>query len=299
MRLLGHPTRLAVLILGMFAHGPTADAESSEPTFQRYQDGRWLVLESDNFRFRTTRDDFALEGLAKGYESFRTDFRRDWLGIETASDWTLKCDVFIYGSGHEYSRQTGLGVSTRGCADLEIGDGRVSMRRLHFYCDGDYCRSIVLHELTHVLLADRFCQFRIPRWVDEGVAIQAEQTPQQAKLHQTLMKAMADETLPTIDRLLSGNGYPGGRRNARIFYAQSASLADYLVTRGSKQALLEFAERTKLSGVDQALAEVYGIESVDRLESDWKEWVTAASPKKVDGTVAAVALEKSEDRSSD
>jgi hypothetical protein len=56
-----------------------------------------------------------------------------------------------------------------------------------------------------------------------------------------------------------------------VFYGQSASLAEFLVTKKSPDAFVSFIEQANVVGYDAALKSSYGITNVRELDRTWRE----------------------------
>ena len=56
------------------------------------------------------------------------------------------------------------------------------------------------HELTHLILADRFSPRQVPRWSDEGMAVLADPAEKQRLHLRDLRQALADARVPELAR---------------------------------------------------------------------------------------------------
>lgn len=132
----------------------------------------------------------------------------------------------------------------------------------------------VEHELAHVIVGNLAgaCYSRVPRWLDEGLAMVAEgglDPESQALLDQ----ALADDTLYPVRALTDSFTEDPGR--ASLAYAQSYSLVDFLLEQYGRGRLLDLLAATQAgSGPDSALRQVYGFDT-DGFERAWREWIGA------------------------
>src|SRR6185295_18569994 len=72
-----------------------------------------------------------------------------------------------------------------------------------------------------------------------------------------------------LARLLASKSIPARDQDT---YAAATSLVEFLLTKGSKQKVVEFAMAGKAHGWDAALRQHYRIESVSELEHAWQAW---------------------------
>ena len=128
--------------------------------------------------------------------------------------------------------------------------------------------SALPHELTHVILADLFNGRQPPRWIDEGIAVLADQASKQ-QLHQRDLKLAFDNqaTFSAGELLLSEN-YPQAKRMG-TFYGQSASMVAFLAQREDPAKLILFTRRVLEQGYDVALREIYQIDGISAFERLW------------------------------
>ena len=231
----------------------------------------WQVAESHNFRFHHHRQSNLVARLAVLCEDSRTAIRQRWLAAYGASNWSIKCDVFLYPTPTEYQQKTRFPADSWGFADLDIGDGKVWMRRLDLRSDNAArVYGVAVHELTHVVLADRFSHRQIPRWADEGIALNSEPAARQQDMRGWLAAEIKQGRGFALHQLLSLQQYPQDKHLGDLFYAQSGSLVEFLLARnsGSEEGVLRFVEGSSRSP-DQPLSGAY----LAQLETEWKAWL--------------------------
>ena len=86
---------------------------------------------------------------------------------------------------------TGQPEDSPGFSTMGMQAGRIVARRVNLRADHpNLLQAILPHEITHAILADHF-RGPIPRWADEGAALQAEDQEEQHR-HQLLMRDFAD-----------------------------------------------------------------------------------------------------------
>lgn len=138
-------------------------------------------------------------------------------------------------------------------------------------------REVVAHELTHVVIGvyTFSCVSGLPTWLSEGLAMHAESSvgtnhSGEAARVQTAIDNNSLLTVGEISKLFSNDP-----ELARLAYAQSLSLVDYLISQYGQQKMLNMLDAFK-SGEqqDRVLNEVYAF-SQTSLDAAWREWVGA------------------------
>lgn len=232
----------------------------------------WHVTESANFRFyHRSQTDLATR-LAGLCEKSRLAIRQRWLGEFGQQTWTIKCDVYLYPTKQEFQQKTRYPADSWGFADLEIGQGQVWMRRLDMRSDVESrLTAVAIHELTHVVLADRFAHRQIPRWADEGIALNSEPPQRQQDMRRWLAGEIRQGRGFTLTQLMAMQQYPADKHLGDLFYAQSGSLIEFLLRQNSdsEEGVMRLVESSQHQGLDKPLQGV----SLARLESEWKAWL--------------------------
>jgi hypothetical protein len=181
---------------------------------------------------------------------------------------------------------------------LRIGSGKVWSRRIHLRIDQPgYLEHVLPHELTHVVLADRFSTQQIPRWADEGIAMLIEPPQRREELEQVLAKARRTGSALPLRELLTAKDYPPDQARATIFFAQSVAFVDYLTSQHSAAEVIRLIETAQHAGYDQAIRDTLSIDGIAALESQWTTWLASAQPKRMrEGTGTALSRASSETR---
>lgn len=212
-------------------------------------------------------------------EALRTEIRRLLLGDAGAESWRPACEVHVHSSAAYFTKAVGASpVAARGATSLEFATDRVTLRRIDVMGDGpEAIPDGLAHEIAHVVLADRFIEAPPPRWADEGLALLFD-PPAKQRLHDAdLREAVRHGRAWSAAELLSIEDYPAGSGRQRVFYGQSAALVRWLVARRDARVFVEFVAALGEVGVAAALADHYGIDSVEELEVAWAEPVPIGS----------------------
>lgn len=231
----------------------------------------WLVAETANFSVWSRLSHHETVALAERCEALRESIRERWLPNMGMAAWTPKCAVVVHANAAEYGRTFGASANPSvGCTTVTADSGRVVFRRIDLRADAaEWQHNALPHELTHVVLADRFAGRELPQWLNEGLAMTAEKAELHARRLAVLREARLNGTLPALERFVKLNN-PMLSLEADVVYALSYSLVDYLREREGEERLLEFVDRALEAGCDAALREVYAMEGgVRELERAW------------------------------
>lgn len=241
-------------------------ASRAETVYSR-QPPSWHAVETANFRVLNYGTRPLDSKAANACEQLRKRLFDRW--HETSTAWTPKCEIILHPTRDAYLREVGAGGrNTLGSAWIERHEGTIRSRRIDICATGDgWIDSVLGHEMTHVVLADRFTRVPVPRWVDEGAAILADSHEKQGRHRQDLDRALAERAVFRVHELVSLGDYPGNGRWG-TFYGQSASLVAFLLRHGGEQTFLSFVETALTAGYDHAAMQLYDC-SLAELERRW------------------------------
>src|SRR5262249_19563631 len=127
-------------------------------------------------------------------------------------------------------------------------------------------RGTLPHEVTHTILADYF-RCPLPRWADEGASTLAELPGELERSRALCRRSLRDGRLLPLTRLFALTQYPP--RDVTAFYAQSASVTEYLVGLKDRKTLLAFVKDGMKKGWEKAVKTHYDIAGVAELEKKW------------------------------
>lgn len=246
---------------------------------RRFENNGWKVIESRSFRIHHVGSSTTAEQLAPACERTRQSLRERWLDDRTTTGWTPKCDLFLYPSANEFQRLTRRPAAMWGFADLEIGDGRVWTRQLHVRADDPkQLDKLVAHELTHVVLADYFAEHQIPRWADEGIAILSEPAARQNELRRWLKQEATQGRAFSLHQLATQRQLPRDQRLGDLFYAQSSSFVEFLLTERklSEPQVLRFVSESESRGLNATLSRWFSEIASKDWEFKWLQWMTTS-----------------------
>lgn len=233
---------------------------------------RWHVVETANLRLLNFGPHAVDRATAEGCEALRARLVAKWLTDSAAeASWNPKCDIVLHPSDDAYAREVGQGARNTVASSLvDRKLGRIARRRIDVRGTQPRWQSAALsHELTHLVLADRFPDQLLPRWADEGAAILADPVEKRWRHSRDLKDALSSRTEFRVLELITLNDYPPSRRWG-TFYGQSASLVEFLVSQGGEEQFIEFLDLSFEHGYERALNQVYRFGTLE-LERRWRE----------------------------
>ena len=231
----------------------------------------WLVAESANFRvFHNQAPAFA-EKVAQVAELTRANVDLKWLGAPGEA-WSPKCDIYLHATAQDYSRATGV-YNSPGHSTIKLDGGRLTVRRIDLHCEERNLVSVVLpHEATHIVIASGFGPQLVPRWADEGMAVLSEPHERLERHLANLDSCRQENQLFSLQSLMQMDQYPQTPRSVSAFYAQSASLVEFLTSRRDTKTFVLFLNEGQRYGYEKPLRQYYGYQNFSELEQEWARY---------------------------
>jgi hypothetical protein len=248
---------------------PSPTLTANNPAAGRISPGvpRWQTLDSKNFRIYHT-DPALASKVMKNAEKARAELIKRWPTATSRGDWSPLCEIYLYPTAKLYAQMTGQPEDSPGFSTMGMNNGRITARRVNLRADHSTVVSAVLpHEITHVILADFFTQWQIPRWADEGLAVLSEPMDEQDRRANDLTRPLAADQLFRIEDLMQMD-YPD-QKFWSLYYAQSVSLSRFLIEQGTPSQMLEFLQASQREGYEPALRRIYKIEGYTDLQDRW------------------------------
>jgi hypothetical protein len=271
----------AVFVLQVLPFARAAEPNPTSPQHRSWKDGIWQVVETKNIRVATTGTEAEALKLAQAGETLRISLRQRWLGTEStkaaADAWTPKCYLVVHPTAESYLREVGPGQQTAGSSFIEINNKQLITRRIDLRADHPQGYDDALaHEMTHIVIAERFLERQIPRWADEGIAVLADSIEKQSAHLADLQMAHEQGRSFRLVQLFTFENYPAPDHQA-TFYGQSVSIARFLLDRGSSEQLVQFVEHATHHGYESAARDIYGFSGVAELERQWLSQLPSAA----------------------
>jgi len=174
--------------------------------------------------------------------------------------------IYIYASTSDlqgamiFPQEWTGGVAFTGFSTIAIG---ISPSEL------DWGKRALVHELTHLVVHQAtFSPYgQLPLWLDEGLAMynEGELDP---VFRSSLEEAILEDKLISVRSLCSP--FSAYYEKARLSYAQSYSLVEYLLDNYGQDRMLDLLTLLKQGNTyDEALTEVYGFD-IDGLDASWR-----------------------------
>jgi len=228
----------------------------------------WFVGETTNFRIYHVQSPELARKAAETAEKTRTRMYTKWFG-RVAPDWNPKCQIFLYPTSQDYSRATAAPANSPGHSSSISDGGRVVARQIDLHCEdpSSLLSAVLPHETTHVVLVGNFGNHVVPRWVDEGIAVLTEPHEKVMRYLVQLPGLRRNRQLLEIRQLVQVDSYPDD-----AFYAESASLVEFLSKQKGPEVFTQFIREGLDDGFDPALQRHYGYQSLADLEQHWIQY---------------------------
>lgn len=242
--------------------------------------GAWGAQKQRPVNFRVYGAGEQRQEFVDRCQQIRDELHARWNGDGPQIAWTPPCEIVLHQRPRDYLNAVGAGGrGTVGATYIQFDtrrSDRILRRRIDLLTAGQADPLAALpHELTHVLLADRFAGRQPPPWLDEGIATLADSHAKQERHLRDLRGALLAGRGMSVVQMLEHEGPIPSQQRAG-FYGQSVALATVLTRLEAPSRIFEFAQETQRSGSERALKKVYRLElhELDRrireltLESD-------------------------------
>lgn len=190
------------------------------------------------------------------------------LGFKRYQGWTFdeRAKIYIYDDTDDYVNAGRQASWSHGVASPKDRVIR-TFPTAHGFFD-----STLPHELAHIIFRE-FVGFRarLPHWFEEGVAMLQEKARRFGS-DKIVREAIEDGTFIPLKQLgLTRLGYNTARDKVELFYAESASVVNFLMNKHGKTRFVRFCRKLEEGGpFEWALQSVYvRYKSLDDLNKDW------------------------------
>jgi hypothetical protein len=154
---------------------------------------------------------------------------------------------------------------------MNFDQGRTVLRRIDVRADAsDWSNAALPHELTHVVLGERFGGHALPRWADEGIAMLSESPEKHDERLANLRDLLSRQRSMPLAEMIQLNRIPAPHQRD-AFYGQSVALTSWLVRRSSPAQFADFIEDSQKIGFGSALKRHYAIEDLVALQQQWDQ----------------------------
>ncbi len=157
----------------------------------------------------------------------------------------------------------GIGCAIPKSGTIVLKSPRAARRNLDL-------KTIISHEISHVLLGKALRGIRPPRWFDEGLAIYQSK---EWRLGDGLTLAWASLFNSIIPLSQLEDSFPTEERRANLAYTEGFSAVSFIVTDYGEESLMELISSLAKSGdMDGAFGESLGL-GYPEFQSLWLQWV--------------------------
>lgn len=194
------------------------------------------------------------------------------LGVLEFRPWEGKdkCEVYLYKTKAEYMKATGAPEWSAGLAQDQ------PLRFSAYEGSPNLATTTFPHELTHIIFRLFTDRKRMPLWLEEGLAQFEEEDQGSLYTMKRLVKwSVKNGSYIRLAELINLPGIP--EDNLDLFYAESASVVDHLITDNIRTSYGKFLTCLKNGqSIDAALKNSYQWKyknGVSDLEKRWLEFI--------------------------
>lgn len=233
----------------------------------------WSIEKSEHFilYYKEAPIEYVKEVLDKSekyYNSITDDI--GFTRFDGFWTWDKRAKIYLFTNAQEYQKITkSPGWSGGG---VNIGE-----RRIYTFVNMKNFFDVILpHEIGHIVFREFIGNDRkVPLWMDEGVACYLEKAerPERLRIARGLVRSklfMPLDELQEVNRLYI-------LIMPDVFYAESASVIEFLISVYGKDKFVEFCRRLRDLRGDQgwevALADVYKFKDISELNARWMNFL--------------------------
>jgi len=236
------------------------------------EDYDWSVEKSTHFivHYKKATPDFVRELMDKS-ENYYNNIA-DGMGFRRFNFWLWdnRAKIYIYDDAPDYHAGTGFPVWSAGFAD-------VKNKEIYTY---PYARgffdTILPHEMGHIIFREfvGFNNFRVPMWLDEGVAC-FQENGRSEKSNVMVMAAIEKGDFVPVQKLSFLNPQVmQDNHSVNLFYAEAVSVVNFLVKRFGNDSFISFCQRLRDgSSVEEAVRSSFNFNNLEELNEAWKKFL--------------------------
>jgi hypothetical protein len=238
------------------------------------QNQPWRVFKSTHFLvyYQQAPDDF-LNQLTQKAEEYYDEITNDF-GFNRFNFWTWdnRAKIYLFDNQDEY-RQANSNL------DWSAGLVTVNNKSIQSYLTAPGLKdNILAHEMAHIIFREMvgFNNPAVPLWLEEGVAAFQERRSKNQPVNRYLADKIKTNTFMSLSQLNSFNLMQvKDKQLIELFYFESYSLLDYLITEFGKDKFVLFCQYLRdYRDLTRALRSAYSFDSLLKLESSWKAYIS-------------------------
>ncbi|MFH1459999.1 MAG: peptidase MA family metallohydrolase [Candidatus Omnitrophota bacterium] len=179
--------------------------------------------------------------------------------------WKNRCKIYIYLSQAEYINHAGRPEWSHASANFK--ERRIDA----FLSEQGFESNLIPHEMGHLLFREiTGGKTQLPLWLEEGVACYVEE--EQCRRLEFATNLASHNLLIPIEKLTDINA--DTLVVPELFYAESASIVNYLIAGFDQYKFLKFcAELKARKNWWRSLKNIYGFENFEDMDKKWKEYL--------------------------
>jgi hypothetical protein len=236
----------------------------------------WQINKSTHFivYYREAPSDYVNEIINQSESYYNTITEKlGFTRYEEFWTWYRRAKIYLFKDKEEYQRITSQ-------PEWSAGGVRVLSHEIYTYIRMDNFFNIILpHELGHIIFREFIGYGRkLPLWLDEGVATYCEkgETHEGIFVTRTVARTCFFMDLNELGEVTRVN-----LMMPDIFYAEAASLIEFLLKVYGKDKFLDFCRALRELREDQswkvALFEVYKFNSMEEMNRAWIKFIFSYS----------------------
>jgi hypothetical protein len=185
--------------------------------------------------------------------------------------WDKRCQIYLYPNQQAYRQATGAPAWSSGFVNYP-------RRMVYSHLEvSSFLEQTLPHELAHILFREfvGFDNYRIPRWLDEGVAQYAELS-RRTEAWNVMRQGLTQGIYIPLDQINALHVAHASGGTAHVFYTQAATLVHFLLAAYGPRRFIDFCSNLRDGySVERALSFATGgsIASLRALEDAWRTFL--------------------------
>lgn len=216
------------------------------------------------------------ETVAASLEEYYSRFLND---LESGSMLKKKPDVYIFGNYQDYlDNLKRLGYNGANTGGIAIPRSARKPAKICSFLSSNLLDKVLPHEITHLLFkeitAGLKVDARVPLWLNEGMAVYEERSDDyRAEVKHALTKSVL---IPAAE-IVKYSSYPADLDTNSLFYAESASLVEFLLSEYGGAKFTSFSKKMVSGGknINEALYSTYypRLKDVSQFNDAWLKFL--------------------------
>ncbi|MFH0839667.1 MAG: peptidase MA family metallohydrolase [Candidatus Omnitrophota bacterium] len=216
------------------------------------------------------------ETVAAGLDGYYRRFLKD---LECGGMLKKKPQVYIFANYEDYVDKLGtLRYNVKNTGGIAIPRSARKPAEIYSFLSDNLLDEVIPHELTHLLFKEIVAGLKtnaaMPLWLSEGMA-EYEKSTKRYKAE--VKKALESGALTPLTEIVGYTAYPTDLNKNRLFYAESASIVEFLLTGYGGAKFTSFSRKlvSDRKKIDEALFSTYypQIKDVSQFNDAWLKFL--------------------------